>query len=53
MKTRIRSYTNLGKTYDRLSTMLQSGEFTSFKESGLAAIAKDYDISAWRKNGSR
>ena len=53
IKTKIRHYTNLGKTYDRLSTLLQSGEFTSFNESGLAATAKDYDISAWRQNGSR
>ena len=53
MKTRIRHYTNLGKTYNRLSTMLQSGEFTAFKESGLAATARDFDISAWRPNGTR
>ena len=53
VKTRIRHYTNLGKTFDRLATLLHSGEFTSFNESGLAAMAKDYDISAWRQNGSR
>jgi polysaccharide deacetylase family protein (PEP-CTERM system associated) len=53
MKTRIRHYTNLGKTYGRLTSLLRSGEFTSFNQSGLAAIAKDYDISAWRQNGSR
>jgi hypothetical protein len=53
MKTRIRHYTNLGKTYDRPGGLLRGGEFTSFNESGLAAIAKDYDISAWRQNGSR
>jgi hypothetical protein len=29
MKTRIRHYTNLGKTYDRLTSLLQSGEFTT------------------------
>ena len=53
VKTRIRHYTNLGKTFDRLATLLHSGEFSSFNESGLAAMAKDYDISAWRQNGSR
>ena len=53
LKTRIRHYSNLEKTYNRLSNMLQVGEFTSFQKSGLAAIVQDHDISAWRHNGTR
>ncbi len=53
LKTNIRHYTNLGKTSDRLSAMLRSGDFTSFADSGLETIAQDHDISSWRQNGSR
>ena len=51
--TRLRHYGNLGKTRERLTSLLQNGDFTSFRESGLAAVARDYDVSAWRENGSR
>jgi len=50
---RIRHYTNLGKTRERLVRLLQNGDFTSFRESGLATMAMDYDISSWKDNGSR
>lgn len=50
---RIRHYTNLGKTRERLARLLQNGDFTSFRESGLATMAMDYDISSWKDNGSR
>jgi polysaccharide deacetylase family protein (PEP-CTERM system associated) len=51
--TRLRHYTNLGKTRERLIKLLKNGDFTSFRESGLADGARDYDISSWRENGSR
>jgi polysaccharide deacetylase family protein (PEP-CTERM system associated) len=51
--TRLRHYTNLGKTRERLLSLLQDGDFTSFCESGLAAMVRDYDVSAWRENDSR
>jgi hypothetical protein len=47
-KSRLRHYTNLGKTYERLDDMLEEGNFTSFRASGLMARAQDYDISGWR-----
>ena len=53
LKTRIRHYTNLDKTYKRLEVMLRGGDFTSFQESGMHALAQDYDLSARRENGSR
>ena len=52
-RAQLRHYTNLGKTRERLMSLLQNGDFTSFCESGLAAVAQDYDISAWRENDSR
>jgi len=51
--TRLRHYANLGKTRERLKRLLDDGGFTSFRESALADGAPDYDISAWRENGSR
>jgi polysaccharide deacetylase family protein (PEP-CTERM system associated) len=53
LKSRLRHYTNLGKAYGRLEKMLQRGNFTSFRNSGLAATALAVDLNAWGKNGSR
>jgi polysaccharide deacetylase family protein (PEP-CTERM system associated) len=50
-KSRLRHYTNLGKTYERLGDMLEGGGFTSFRASGLVARVQDYDISGWREHG--
>jgi len=38
--SRLRHYTNLGKTYRRLADMLDGGSFTSFRNSGLAGLAQ-------------
>ena len=48
LTSRIRHYTNLSKTYDRLSHILKEGNFTSFRESGLEGIAHDFDLYAHR-----
>jgi polysaccharide deacetylase family protein (PEP-CTERM system associated) len=52
LSSRLRHYTNLSRTLDRFQTVLQSGTYTSFRESGLADSAKDFDFYAWnqRKN---
>ena len=46
LTSRLRHYTNLSKTYDRLNDMLRRGTFTSFRESGLAEMAEDVDLYA-------
>jgi polysaccharide deacetylase family protein (PEP-CTERM system associated) len=53
LTSRLRHYTNLSKTYDRLNRMLERAPFTSFRASGLAALAKDFDLYAHdgHKNG--
>jgi len=38
--SRLRHYTNLGKTYRRLADMLDGGGVTSFRNSGLAGLAQ-------------
>jgi len=48
LTSRLRHYTNLSKTYNRLDRMLQKIPFTSFRESGIATIAKDFDLYAYR-----
>jgi polysaccharide deacetylase family protein (PEP-CTERM system associated) len=50
--SRLRHYTNLGRTFERLKSVLSEGNYTSFRESGLADMAKDFDFYAWnqRKN---
>ncbi len=50
--SRLRHYTNLSQTLDRFRSVLQSGTYTSFHESGLADSANDFDFYAWnqRKN---
>ena len=37
-KSRLRHYTNLSKTLDRLRTLIRSGNFTSFRDSGLVSV---------------
>jgi len=48
LSSRLRHYTNLSKTYGRLNTMLQEGNFTSFRNSGLAERAEDFNLYANR-----
>jgi polysaccharide deacetylase family protein (PEP-CTERM system associated) len=50
LTSRLRHYTNLSKTYTRLNKMLKTTPFTSFRESGLAATAKDFDLYAYNRN---
>ncbi len=50
LKSRLRHYTNLSRTFDRLQDVLQEGNYTSFLESGLANTAKDFDFYAWNDN---
>lgn len=40
LKSRLRHYTNLSKTFSRLSRLLQSGQFSGFQNSGLTATAQ-------------
>src|SRR5271163_2952004 len=52
LSSRLRYYTNLAGTLERFRSVLQAGTYTSFRESGLANSAKDFDFYAWnqRKN---
>jgi polysaccharide deacetylase family protein (PEP-CTERM system associated) len=47
LTTRLRHYTNLSRTFERLRGLLEEGTYTSFRESGLADAAKDFDFYAW------
>ena len=44
IKSRLRHYTNLGKTEVRLRKLLALGEFTSFRDSGLADSAPSFSF---------
>ncbi len=44
LKSRLRHYTNLGKTEVRLRKLLALGEFTSFRDSGLADSAPSFSF---------
>jgi hypothetical protein len=50
LKSRLRHYTNLSRTFDRLQSVLQEGNYTSFQESGLADTAKDFDFYEWNSH---
>jgi polysaccharide deacetylase family protein (PEP-CTERM system associated) len=50
LSSRVRHYTNLSRTFSRLKSVLQEGSYTSFRESGLADAAKDFDFYAWNKH---
>ncbi len=50
LTSRLRHYTNLSKTYARLSDMLREGNFTSFRESGLAEMVEDVDLYACQQH---
>jgi len=49
LSSRLRHYTNLSRTFDRLRSLLEAGNYTSFRESGLADTAKDFDFYAWNQ----
>ena len=50
LASRLRHYTNLSRTFARFKNVLQAGNYTSFKESGLALTAKDFDFYAWNQH---
>ena len=50
LKSRLRHYTNLSRTFDRFQSVLQAGKYTSFRESGLADLAKEFDFYAWNQH---
>ena len=50
LSSRLRHYTNLSQTLDRFESVLQAGKYTSFRESGLAETAKDFDFYEWNNN---
>jgi polysaccharide deacetylase family protein (PEP-CTERM system associated) len=49
LKSRLRHYTNLSRTLERFRSLLEAGNYTSFRESGLADTAKDFDFYAWNQ----
>jgi polysaccharide deacetylase family protein (PEP-CTERM system associated) len=49
LSSRLRHYTNLSRTFDRFRSLLEAGDYTSFRESGLADTAKDFDFYAWNQ----
>jgi polysaccharide deacetylase family protein (PEP-CTERM system associated) len=53
LTSRLRHYTNLSKTYARMSDMLREGTFTSFRESGLAEMVEDVDLYACQQYKNR
>jgi len=53
MKSRLRHYTNLSSTLDRFESVLRTGNYTSFRESGLADTAKDFDFYEWNSHESK
>jgi len=50
LSSRLRHYTNLSSTLDRFESVLQAGNYTSFRESGLADTAKDFDFYEWNSH---
>ena len=51
LTSRLRHYTNLKYTHNRLSRMLLADTFTSFRNSGLATTAQDSNSFSWRQYG--
>jgi polysaccharide deacetylase family protein (PEP-CTERM system associated) len=47
LTSRLRHYTNLGKTYRRLGRLVGQGGFTSFRRSGLAAAVQTANPASW------
>lgn len=50
LSSRIRHYTNLSRMMERFRSVLQTGTYTSFRESGLADSARDFDFYAWNRH---
>lgn len=49
LRSRVRHYTNLSKTYPRLRRLLELRPFTSFRKSGLAGAAQPMDLLSWKE----
>lgn len=47
--SRLRHYTNLSRTLERFQSVLQTGNYTSFRESRLADSARDFDLYAYKQ----
>ena len=47
LTSRLRHYSNLGKTYQRLGRLVAQGGFTSFRRSGLAAAVDTVNPASW------
>jgi polysaccharide deacetylase family protein (PEP-CTERM system associated) len=52
LTSRLRHYTNLSRMLERFKCVLQEGTYTSFRESGLADSAKDFDFCAWNQHAN-
>src|SRR5208337_3339043 len=52
LSSRLRHYTNLSRTLKRFESVLQEGQYTSFRESGLAETAKDFDFYEWNQHNN-
>ncbi len=49
----LRHYSNLSRTFERFKKVLQDGNYTSFRESGLAATAKEFDFYEWNSHKNK
>jgi polysaccharide deacetylase family protein (PEP-CTERM system associated) len=47
--SRLRHYTNLGRTYDRLDRLVERGTFTSFRRCGASAADVAVNPQTWRQ----
>jgi polysaccharide deacetylase family protein (PEP-CTERM system associated) len=50
LSSRLRHYTNLSQTLTRFKNVLEAGNYTSFRESGLADTAKDFEFYEWNQH---
>lgn len=50
--SRLRHYTNLSRTLARFEGLLRDGNYTSFRDSGLDGVAKDFDLYEWNQHAS-
>jgi polysaccharide deacetylase family protein (PEP-CTERM system associated) len=53
LSSRLRHYTNLSRMLERFKSVLQEGTYTSFRESGLTNVAKDFDFYAEHRHQNR
>ena len=51
LSARLRHYTNLSKTYERLAVLLRARKFTTFQDSGAAALAPEFAFEPRSSDG--